>query len=106
MTPLHGKSLGILLSVSPAHPGFNYAIGLARTALNRGVRVYLYCVDEAVLGLAEPDVLQLHKQGLHLFACAYAAERRHLSLDTGAAFSGLGTASNLMADTDRFVSFN
>jgi len=106
MTPLHGKSLGVLLSVGPAHPSFNHAIRLAGTALQRGLRVYLYCLDEAVLGLAEPSLLQLQRQGLHLFACAYAAQRRNLSLDTGAAFSGLGMASDLLADTDRFVSFN
>jgi len=43
---------------------------------------------------------------LHLFACAYGARRRNLPLTDQATFAGLSVVSDLIAGTDRFVSFN
>jgi sulfur relay (sulfurtransferase) complex TusBCD TusD component (DsrE family) len=106
MTDLHGKSLGLLLSVGPNHPSFRHATRLATAALQRGLKVYFYCLDDAVLGLTEDNLRRLKEQGLCLFACAYAAQRRNLPLDNSAAFSGLAVLSDLLANTDRFVSFH
>ena len=49
------KKLGILVSCDPAHRNFSHAVGLARAAVGRGVQVYLYCIDEAVKGIARWD---------------------------------------------------
>ena len=48
----------------------------------------------------------LAARGLKLYACAYAAQRRRLPVNDKAIFAGLGIVSDLMAATDRFVSFN
>jgi hypothetical protein len=103
---LHGKKLGILVSALPDQPGFQHGLKLAETALAAGVAVYFYCIDEAVRGLAHPDLQGLKTQGLHLFACAYAAERRHIAVNETAVFSGLSVVHDLISATDRFVSFN
>jgi sulfur relay (sulfurtransferase) complex TusBCD TusD component (DsrE family) len=103
---LRGKKLGILLSTAPGQSAFQHGLGLAEAALEGGLEVYLYCVDEAVRGLADPRLQGLAARGLKLHACAYGAQRRKLSMNEEAAFSGLGSLSDLMAATDRFLSFN
>jgi sulfur relay (sulfurtransferase) complex TusBCD TusD component (DsrE family) len=103
---LHGKKLGILISVGPDHPNFSHGVRLAEEALQQGVRVYLYCIDEAVRGVTADGLQALKSRGLNLFACAYAAQRRGIPTGDTAAFAGLGVVSDLMAATDRFVSFN
>jgi sulfur relay (sulfurtransferase) complex TusBCD TusD component (DsrE family) len=103
---LRGKKLGLLLSVSPEHPNFERGLRLAQTAIQQGVQVYLYCIDEAVAGVAHPRLQALQKEGVKLYACAYGAQRRNLPLSDQATFAGLTIVSDLIASTDRFVSFN
>ena len=104
--PLRGKKLGLLISVPPEHPNFNHGVRLAETALARGVKVYLYCIDDAVKGLDDPRMNQLKARGLNLFACAYGAQRRSIRVGEQATFGGLAIVNDLIAGTDRFVSFN
>jgi hypothetical protein len=104
--PLRKKKLGVLLSVRPDHPNFQHGLRLAEKALNRGVIVYLYCIDDAALGVSDVRLQLLKSRGLNLFACAYAAERRNIPIGDAAAFAGLTVVSDLMAATDRFISFN
>jgi sulfur relay (sulfurtransferase) complex TusBCD TusD component (DsrE family) len=103
---LRGKKLGLLLSTLPDQPGFQHGLALAETALDEGVDVYLYCIDEAVRGISEPRLQSLAARGLKLYACAYGAQRRDLPINNLATFAGLGVLSDLIAATDRFVSFN
>jgi sulfur relay (sulfurtransferase) complex TusBCD TusD component (DsrE family) len=102
---LQGKKLGILVSGSPDQPGFQHGLALAEAALRSGVRVYLYCIDDAVPGVGNTKLQALKEQGLNLFACAYAAERRHFARSDAATFAGLSIVSDLIAATDKFVSF-
>ena|SRR5438874_355594 len=103
---LKGRKLGLLLSAAPDQPNFGRAISLALAALQRGVQVYFYCLDDAVAGLSDHRLQKLKVQGANLFACAYGAQRRNLSLGSLATFAGLSTVNDLIANTDRFVSFN
>src|SRR5262249_29184550 len=103
---LAGKKLGLLLSTRPEQPGFRHGVRLAEAALARGLQVYLYCIDEAVLGLTDPQLQSLQARGLHLFACAYGAQRRDVPVSGAAVFAGLTMVSDLIAATDRFLSFN
>ena len=103
---LRGKKLGILLSTRPDEPAFGHGISLAGTALAQGVDVYLYCIDDAVLGVGDTRLQTLKDQGLKLFACAYGAQRRHVAISNAATFAGLTVVSDLVCGTDRFVSFN
>jgi hypothetical protein len=103
---LHGKKLGLLLSTRPEEPAFRHGLRLAEAALASGVQVYLYCVDDAVLGLGDSLLQALKARGLHLYACAYGAQRRDVSIDDRAVFAGLSVVSDLVASTDRFLSFN
>lgn len=103
---LNGKKLGLLVSTFPDQPGFNHALGLAEAALGRGVDVYLYCIDNAVAGVSDPRLQKLKSEGLKLYACAYAAQRRNIPASDAAIFSGLSIVSDLMTGTDRFLSFN
>jgi hypothetical protein len=103
---LRGKKLGVLLSTRPDQAGFKHGLGVAEAAMNEGVDVYLYCVDDAVHGIGQPQLQALAARGLKLYACAYAAQRRDLPVNNNAIFAGLGVVSDLIAATDRFVSFN
>ena len=104
--PLRGKKLGVLISVPPDHPAFHHGVRLAEAALQEGLGVYLYCIDEAVGGLADAHLQTLKRRGVHLFGCAYGAQQRNIQLTELATFAGLTVVSDLIAGTDRFVSFN
>ncbi len=104
--PLRGKKLGMLLSAGPENPAFGYGLLLAEAALSRGVSVYLYCIDDAVTGLADALLQGLKARGANVFVCAYGAQKRNIPLSDLATFAGLTVVSELVASTDRFVSFN
>lgn len=103
---LRGKKLGLLLSTRPEQPSFHHGLRLAEAALESGLSVYLYCIDEAVHGINEPRLQALKARGLKLFACAYGANRRNIPMTEAAAFAGLTVVSDIVASTDRFLSFN
>ena len=105
-SPLAGKKLGILVSAAPDQPNFHHGLAFARTALENEVTVYLYLLDEAVIGVDENQLQTLRSNGLKLFACAYGARQRNLETDDRATWAGLATASDVISATDRFVSFN
>ena len=100
------KKLGILVSCPPAHRNFAHAVSLARAGVARRLQVYLYCIDEAVHGVSRKEVQKLKADGLVLYGCAFSARTRNLPIDDLATYSGLTVVSDLMASTDRFVSFN
>lgn len=100
------RKLGILLSTRPELAPFRHGLQLAATALEAGVDVYLYCIDDAVLGVADTELQALKAGGLKLYACAYGAQRRNVPVNDLAAFAGLTVVSDIMASTDRFISFN
>ena len=102
---LPGRRLGILLSTSPGSPSFEHGVKLAQAALTRGVRVYLYCIDDAVSGLETGPMQDLRTGGVQVYGCAYAAERRGLPWQPDMVYGGLALLSDLMAGTDRFLSF-
>lgn len=103
---LRGKKLGILISTRPDQPGFQQGLLVAEAALAQGVDVYLYCIDDAVMGVADARLQALKPKGLKLYACAYGAQRRNIPMSKLAIFAGLTVVSDLMAGTDRFLSFN
>lgn len=94
------------MSVSPGKPNFEHGIRLAETALSEEVDVYFYCIDDGVEAILDERIQQLRQRGLKLHVCAYGAERRGIPLSDLATFSGLTVVSDLIASTDRFVSFN
>ena len=103
---LRGKKLGLLISSRPDSPKFKQGLSLAEAALAEGIDVYLYCIDDAVPGVDQPRLQSLKAGGLKLYACAYGAHRRHVSLGDKATFAGLTVVSDLIAGTDRFISIN
>ena len=95
-----------MVSVSPDKPGFAQALTQAVKALANGDKVYLYFIDDAVEGLSDSRLIKLKSDGLNLFGCAYSVRQRKLPLNDSAIFTGLSVLSDIMADTDRFESFN
>jgi sulfur relay (sulfurtransferase) complex TusBCD TusD component (DsrE family) len=97
--------LGVMVSSGPEAKSFDCAYQLAAAALGEGLQVYLYYMDEGVRGVRDKRVQALKAKGAQLFACAYSAQRREIAIDESAVFSGLATVSDIMASTDRFLSF-
>ena len=97
--------MGVMVSSPPDAKSFDCAYQLASTALAEGVQVYLYYMDEGVKGVRDKRVQSLKANGAQLFACAYSAQRREITIDESAVFSGLATVSDIMTGTDRFLSF-
>jgi len=100
------RSLGLLVASAPEGDGFRHAVGLARSALRRGIKVYWYAVDEGVRAVDSEALRSLADDGVRLFACAYGAERRRLPHHPHAAYAGLGVVSDLMSRTERFLMFS
>ena len=105
MAELAGKKLGVLLTTPPTHPNFPLAVALMASALNAGVRVYLYCIDDGVVAVNTPEIQGLKDRGVNLFGCAYGAGRRQVAIDEAAAWSGLTVLADVVGSTDRFLSF-
>jgi predicted peroxiredoxin len=103
---LRGKKLGLLISCKPDEANFTHGLRTAEAALDLGVDVYLYCVDDAVPGVADARLQALKARGLKLYACAYGAHRRHFALNDDATFAGLTVVSDIVSGTDRFLAFN
>ena len=74
--------------------------------MRRGLQVYVYCIDDAVSGIARDDVQAARKDGAVLYGCAYSARCRNIPINDLATYSGLTVVSDLLAATDKFVSFN
>ncbi len=105
MADLTGKKLGVLLTTTPQHPYFRPAVALMNAALDAGVRVYLYCIDDAVRAVDTPEIQAIKARGASLFGCAYGAHRRRLPVNDLAAWSGLTVLADVVGSTDKFVSF-
>ncbi|MFN7137966.1 MAG: hypothetical protein ACK4UN_01360 [Limisphaerales bacterium] len=103
---LRGKKLGILISCRPEQPNFSHGVQLAQAAMDLGADVYVYCIDEAVSGVELPPMQELKTRGLKLYGCAYGAHRHNYPLNEKAVFAGLTVVNDIIAGTDRFVSFN
>jgi sulfur relay (sulfurtransferase) complex TusBCD TusD component (DsrE family) len=99
------RKLSILIAAGPQTEAFDHGVKLARAALKQGVQVYLYCIDDAIAGLASEPMEDLRLGGTRVYGCAYAAERRDLPLDANMIYGGLALLSDLMAGGDRFVAF-
>lgn len=104
-SPLAGRKLGVLLTTPPVHANFRLAVALMNAALDAGVRVYLYCIDEGVRAVASPEIQALKARGANLFGCAYGAGHRKMPIDESAAWSGLTVLADVVGSTDKFVSF-
>jgi hypothetical protein len=102
---LKGKKLGVLLSVTPEHPSFRPALALMGEALDAGVHVYLYCIDEGVRAVNSGEIQGLKDRGVNLFGCAYGAGNRKIAVDDSAAWSGLTVLADVVGSTDKFVAF-
>jgi len=105
MAELAGKKLGVLLTTAPDHPNFKPAVALMTAAVDSGVRLYLYCIDDGVRAVATPELQALKARGASLFGCAYGAGHRRIALDDAAAWSGLTVLADVVGSTDKFVSF-
>jgi hypothetical protein len=103
---LAGKKLGLLVSTGPDHPSLEAALGLGRVALERGVGVYLYLIDDGVAAAEDPRVQALAGRGARLFVCAYGRQKRGLPLSERATNCGLVVLSDIVGGTDRFMALN
>ena len=98
--------LGLLLASPPELPEPAEVWRMATDALRRKDDVYLYLVDEGVRNLDRPEMEDLRKGGIKLFACAYGAKRRGIAWDAAkATFSGLTVLVDIIASCDEFMAF-
>ncbi len=106
---LANKKLGLLLSTNQKNPNAETVYQLSKTALANKVDTYLYFIDEGVLNLKDARFIELAKEGLKLFVCAYGCQQHNLSTDgygKEVNFCGLVILSNIIDGCDRFLAFN
>ena len=95
-----------MVSTGPRHPNLETALGLGGAALDRGVDVYLYLIDDAVAAVEDPRVQALAARGLKLFVCAYGCQKRRQPLSDKATNCGLVVLTDLINGTERFLALN
>jgi len=106
---LKGKKLGILLSTPPENENAHTVTRLSEEALNSGVDVYLYLIDEGVKNLKNPPLVNLASLGAKFFVCAYGCQQHNVSTEgypKEVTFCGLVVLSNIITGCDRFLAFN
>jgi len=105
---LNKRKLGLLLSTKPEHANLPTAVRLSKAALERGVDLYLYLIDDGVLAMDRPEVQELAARGAKLFVCAYGCQKRRIPLSDPDRFNycGLVVLTDLINGCDRFLAFN
>ncbi|MGQ0810155.1 MAG: DsrE family protein [Nitrospiraceae bacterium] len=106
---MHNKKLGILLSTPPSHLSVRTVHSLCEEALNEGIDVYLYLIDEGVMSLRDSGFTELSRNGMKLFVCAYGCQQHRVStegLDPGITLCGLVVLDQIINGCDRFLAFN
>ena len=96
------STLGMLLTTAPGSVEFRSGMALAEEAQRKGIRVFLYLLDESVKGARE--MRRLTEQGVQISACAYAAQRRSLPFCEHIVYGGFSMLNDIIAHSDRFVS--
>ena len=102
------KKFGVLLSTAPDHPNLDTALALANAALDRGVDLYLYLIDDGVRALEDPRLRALPVRGAKLFVCAYGCQKRRIPLEDSPdlTYCGLVVLTDIINGTDRFIALN
>jgi sulfur relay (sulfurtransferase) complex TusBCD TusD component (DsrE family) len=100
---LAGKTLGLMVAAGPDRPALDTALGLGHAALDRGVGVYLYLIDDGVIAVEDPRVQALAGRGARLFVCAYGCQKRGRPLSDRATNCGLVVLTDVVQGTDRFL---
>ena len=98
------RSIAIMVSSPPDSARRRHGLALAKAALGKGIQVYLYFIDEGVRELSGPAA-DPSLADAKMFVCAYSARKRNAPTPEAMIPCGLGTLSELIAGTDRFVSF-
>ena len=99
------KKLGVLLSTPPENKNLATVVSLLNDAVHDGVTGYLYFIDDGVLSIGLPEIDALADSGIHLFACAYGAQRRGVSQNDKVVFAGLVVLADIIKGCDRFLAF-
>lgn len=99
------KKLGIMLSTDQENKNLETVLGLTRAAVKNNISVYLYLIDDGVVCINDHRLLELLKDGLKLFVCAYGAQKKGISPSDIANFGGLAVLSELINACDKFVAF-
>ena len=102
------RKLGLLLSTTPEHANLETAVSLSKAALEQGVDLYLYLIDDGVLAKDRPEVQELAARGAKLFVCAYGCQKRRIPLSDPDRlnYCGLVVLTDLINGCDRFLAFN
>ncbi len=102
------RKLGLLLSTKPEHANLGAALRLSRAALDRGVDLYLYLIDDGVLAKDQPEIQELAARGAKLFVCAYGCQKRRIPLSDPERFNycGLVVLTDLINGCERFLALN
>ncbi|MDG1892338.1 MAG: hypothetical protein P8L18_13590 [Verrucomicrobiota bacterium] len=99
-------SVGILIHAGPANKGFQCGMLAATHALLDGRAVYLYLLEDAVLGACHVSVESIVRLGGRVSACAYAMEQRDIDCPEGITAAGLTLMSDILLCSERALIFN
>ena len=105
---MQSKKLGVLLASPSTSSNSQAVFHLCQEALQAGLDVYLYLIDQGVQSLRDERYLTLSQSGVKFFACAYGCERHQISTDNlppTVSLSGLVVLSHIINGCDRFLAF-
>jgi hypothetical protein len=103
--PAKGHKLGLLWAASPDGQQLSQITHLAREAISRGSRVFVYLVDDGVSVVTSEEIQRLRRDGVHVFCCAFGARKRGIPWDDKATFGGLTILADMLSNCDSFVAY-
>lgn len=98
------SSLGILLTTGPEHPNTSTVIHLSRAAREMGKDVNIFIMHDGVQNVRRNDFLELHKEGVHITACAVNAEESGLPRDENVHYGSQFDLATIAQESEKFLS--
>jgi sulfur relay (sulfurtransferase) complex TusBCD TusD component (DsrE family) len=99
------KKLGLLLFNGPDSQDVHTVIGLADSALNRGIGVEIFMMSNGVLNAVVPELEKLAERGAVVTVCAHNADEIKAPRSEKFHYGGQYDNSNIVNDTDRYLAF-
>jgi len=105
VSALHGKILGILLATSPENSNTKIAGEVVKHALNLGVKVKIFLMDDGIYNLNDKDFQKLIDTGAEVSLCSTNAEKRGIKKADGVNFGSQYDHAEILRDCDKYLGF-
>lgn len=99
------KKLGILLFTGPESEDVNSVVGLAEAALQRGIKVEIFMMYEAVYNSVKESLKKVCENGAKVTVCKFNAQELKAEEYEKFSYASQYENSNIAGNSDRYIAF-